>query len=229
MFVKRLAEGRSDKEPSPWKEFFGIVEALSKAGVNILQARPNEPKPLPTPWLHPIIGQPLPPPKGMGERSLLQKLDPELLQMFDRLEKEPYQTVAKMREDEAKRQAMKAIEYNELTHQANPFRLNDQTDMANLFKHDPMLAQFCQQEARDVSLNLFGAQRDLTVRGKLLRDPAAGAVVELAEKIHEQWRMEDKASAAKAKEEAGAKLAELSAADAPAPPRMAARARIGAE
>jgi hypothetical protein len=229
MFVKRQAEGRSDKEPSPWKEFFTVIEALSKAGCNVLQQRPSDQQPLPALWTNPLTGQPLPPPKGIDERSLLQQRDPELLRLSDALEKEPYQTVAKMREDEAKREAMKAIEYNDLTHEANPFRRGDQTDMANLLKHDPTLAQFCQQEARDVELNLFGSTRDLTARGKLLRDPAAGAIVELAEKIHEQWRMEDKAQAAEAKAAAERKLAELSAGEPPKPPRLAQRTRVGAE
>ena len=232
MFVRRQAEGRTDmdgKSPSAHKEFFGIVEALSKAGCNILQNRPTDPTPLPALWTNPLSGQPLPPPKGMSERSLLQKLDPELLRLFDALEKEPYRVVQQMREDEAKREAMTKIEYNESTHLANPFRRGDQTQMATLFKHDPMLAQFCQAEAKDVELNLFGAQRDLTMRSKLFKDPATATIVELAEKIHEQWRMEDKAAAATEKEAAERKLAELSAGDVPQPKRMAERARIGVE
>jgi len=232
MFVKREAEGRKDmdgKEPSAHKEFFTLIEALAKAGCNILQARPNELAPIPALWTNPLTGQPLPPPKGIGERTLLQKLDPSLLQMFDALEKEPYQTVAKMREDEARREAMAKIEYNESTHLANPFCRNDESAKAELFKRDPMLAQFCQQEARPVELNLFGAQRDLTVRGRLTKDPAAATIVELAEKIIQLWRQEDKAAAADARAAAEAKLAELSASETPQPPRMVGRARVGVE
>jgi hypothetical protein len=232
MFLRREIEGRKDgdgKSPSAHKEFFGLVEALSKAGCNILQARPTNPKPLPQVWRNPLNNEPLPPPKGVGERSLLQKLDPELLQMFDALEKEPYQTVAKMRQAEAQREAMSAIEYNESTHLANPFCRNDESAKAELFKRDPALAQFCQQEAKDVELNLFGQQRALTVRGKLFKDPEAATIVELAEKIHQLWRQEDKAAAADARAAAEAKLAELSASETPQPPRMVGRARIGVE
>jgi hypothetical protein len=186
-------------------------------------------KPLPALWVNPLTGQPLPPPKGVAERSLLQKTDPELLRLFDALENEPYQVVQQMRSDEAKREAMAAIEYDANTHEANPFRRGDQTEIANLFKHDPTLAQFCQAEAKDVELNLFGSTRDLTARGRLLKDPAASAIVELAEKIHEQWRMEDKAAAAQAKAAAEATLKQLAAQDAPQPERMAKRARLGAE
>ena len=59
-----------------------------------------------------------------------------------------------------------------------------------------------------------------------MRDPAAGAIVELAEKIHETWRMEDKAAA---KEAAEAQLKTLAAQEEVQPSRLAARSRIGAE
>src|SRR5947207_15934206 len=61
MFVKREAEGRKDgdgKSMSAHKEFFTIVEALSKAGCNILQARPNESPAIPALWVSPLTGQP---------------------------------------------------------------------------------------------------------------------------------------------------------------------------
>ena len=123
MFVKREAEGRKDgdgKSPSAHKEFFGIVEALARAGCNILQARPNEPKPIPALWTNPLTDNRCRRQKRPDERALLAKTDPDLLQWFDRLEKSPYQTVAKMREDEAKREAMAKIEYNEITHHREP-------------------------------------------------------------------------------------------------------------
>jgi hypothetical protein len=65
-----------------------------------------------------------------------------------------------------------------------------------------------------------------------MRDPAAGAIVELAEKIHETWRMKDKAAAAaaaEAKEAAEAQLRTLAAQDEVQPSRLAARSRIGAQ
>jgi hypothetical protein len=92
-----------------------------------------------------------------------------------------------------------------------------------------MLAQFCKAESEPVRLDLFGAQKDLTVRGRLTKDPAAATVVELAEKIEAQWRMEDKAQAAEAITAAERKLRELTANDTPEPARLASRARIGAE
>jgi hypothetical protein len=230
VFERRKMQNRpATDEPVAQKEFMELVTTLARSGCNILQARPTDPKPLPALWTNPLTGKALGAPKGIAERSLLQKLDPELLRLFDQLEKSPYQTVAEMREDEARRQAMSAIKYDGTAHEANPFRRGEQSEMAALFKRDPMLAQFCQQEARPVELNLFGAQRDLTMRGRLTKDLSASAVVELAEKIHEQWRMEDKAAAADAKEAAEAKLAELSASETPQPPRIAQRAKVGAE
>jgi hypothetical protein len=206
-----------------------VIDALARSGCNILQDRPSDAKPLPELWRHPLTGEPLPAPKGIAERSLLHKLDPELARLFDALEKSPYQTVAQMRSDAAKREAMAAIVYNESTHEANPFRRGDRTEMAVAFKRDPLFAAFCEQEARPVELNLFGAQGNQTVRGRLSKDPSAAAVVELAEKIHEQWRMEDKAQAANAITAAERTLAELTASETPAPPRMIARIRTGAE
>ena len=91
------------------------------------------------------------------------------------------------------------------------------------------LPQFCQQEAKPVSLDLFGAQRDLTVRGKLTKDPEASAIVELAEKIDQQWRRKTKQQQQRQRKQRKRKLAELSASDAPAPPRMVARIRSGVE
>jgi hypothetical protein len=229
IFTRRKMEGRPpDAEPSPQAEFIAVITALANAGVNVLQSRPTDPKPLPQVWRNPLNNEPLKAPRGIAERSLLQKLDPDLLQMFDQLEKEPYQTVHAMREAEAKRAAMAAISYDENAHEANPFRRNDQTAMAELHKRDPLLGSFCQQEARPVELNLFGAKRDLTARGKLFRDPAA-ATIELAEKIDSQWRLDDRRQAAEQKTEAERRLAELSLADAPQPSRLVQRARIGAE
>lgn len=54
-------------------------------------------------------------------------------------------------------------------------------------------------------------------------------IVELAEEIDSQWRMEDKAAAADAKAAAEAQLQALSAQDEVQPARIAARARVGAE
>jgi hypothetical protein len=124
---------------------------------------------------------------------------------------------------------MTSIEYNESTHLANPFRRSDRTAMATLFKRDPMLAAFCEAESKPVELALFGTAANQTVRGKLFKDPAAATLVELAEKIDEQWRASDRQQAAEAKAEAERKLAELSASDAPQPARLAQRARLGVE
>jgi hypothetical protein len=49
MFIRRIEEGRSgtDARPTPWEEFFGIIDKLAAAGANVLQRRPGEPKPPP--------------------------------------------------------------------------------------------------------------------------------------------------------------------------------------
>jgi len=99
VFERRKIQGRAaTDEPIAQKEFIEFITALHRAGINILQARPTDPKPLPALWTNPLTGQSLGAPKGLAERSLLQQRDPDLLQWFDRLEKSPYQTVAEYRE-----------------------------------------------------------------------------------------------------------------------------------
>ena len=158
MFVKRETEGRKDgdgKSPSAHKEFFGIIEALSKAGCNILQARPNESPPLPGLGLNPLTGQPLPPPKGTDERTLLRSATLNFCAYLIGWRKSPYKTSTKCaRPKPSERQWRNSNMPN--TRIANPWRRGDQTAMAELFKRDPLLASILPAEAKPVELNLFG-------------------------------------------------------------------------
>jgi hypothetical protein len=101
--------------------FQKLINQLAAAGCNVLQQRPTDPKPLPKPWTNPITGQPLPPPKGMEERSVLAKADPDLLDWYDRMEKMPYKTMADHLADESARKALASIPYSEEYHKMNPF------------------------------------------------------------------------------------------------------------
>jgi|SRR5262249_29086483 len=197
MAQRRAAEGRNqpDAVPSPWQEFFGIIEKLNAAGCNLLQQRPGDEKPLPKAWTNPITGQPLPPPKTPDERGVLQRTDPELLQLLDELEKRPYATINKLREAEAQRQAIEAIPYGEKEHQVNPFRGDNKTAQGQFQKRSPTLARFYEAEARDVSIPIFGRQKNMTVEAHLLKDPSTAALVQIAEQIARQWNAEDVATA----------------------------------
>jgi hypothetical protein len=177
------------------KQFTWLLCKLGEIGCNVRQERPTDPKPLPKPWLNPVTGQPLPPPEGPDERATLQRLDPELLKWFDDMAKSPYRTLAAYRAAEAERQALGVIPYGQREHESNPFRGNNQTAKAHFMKRDPDLARFYENESKPVELNLFGRNRNLTVRGRLDKDPFTSSIVKIAEQVHERWRIEDREAA----------------------------------
>src|SRR5262245_10646206 len=193
----RAAQGRNryDAVPSPWTEFHSILQRLNDAGCNVLQERPDAEKPLPTAWVNPITQQPLPPPKTPDERGILQKSNPELLQLLDELEARPYATIRKLREAEAERQAIMAIPYGEKEHQLNPFRGDNKTAQGQFERRSPTLAKFYQSEAKDVEIPIFGRNKNMTVEAHLLKDPSTAALVRVAEQIARQWNAEDVATA----------------------------------
>ena len=86
MFEKRIAEGRSESDkPTSWQEFFDIIEKINRAGANLLQKRPGDPKPPPKPWVDPVTGVALPNPwltKDLKAQTLLQQRDPDLAEHY---------------------------------------------------------------------------------------------------------------------------------------------------
>jgi len=81
-------------------------------------------------------------------------------------------------------------------HAVNPFRGTDLKGRDNFIKSSsPELVEFVKAEAQDVSIPLFGKNRNLTVEGRLCRDPKTGALIKIAQRIHEQWRAEEKVAA----------------------------------
>ena len=50
-------------------------------------------------------------------------------------------------------------------------------------KRDPELAKFYQAKAKPVEIPLFGKNRNLTIAGRLTKDPVSNAVVTIAEKF----------------------------------------------
>jgi hypothetical protein len=178
MFVRRIEEGRShmDAKPTPWEEFFSIIEKLAAAGANILQKRPGEPKPAPKPWLDPVTGEALPNPwktKNLKGQTILQQRDPELAAHFQAMAADDYGTLAKMQDEAAARAAIEQIPYGEGEHAVNPFRTNDQSAQAPFIKNAPPgLVEFCQYEAHPVEIPLFGKNRNITIEGRLAKEPA---------------------------------------------------------
>src|SRR5262249_7843260 len=130
---------------------------------------------------------------------VLAKHDPELMRWFEDMTARPYATVAKYNEAEAKRESLSAIRYGEAEHALNPFRGDNETAKAEFVRRDPELAKFCQEEAKDVSIPLFGKNRNMTVIARLAKSPDIAALVQLGAQIHEHWLAEDRAAAQQAR------------------------------
>jgi hypothetical protein len=195
MAQQRKADGKDKDELYAEGPYQWLLNELSKAGCNILQKRPTDKKPLPKPWVNPVTGQPLPPPKGPDERGILQRTDPDLLDWYDKLEKSPYKTISDHLEREAFRNALSGIPYGPSEHARNPFLGKDQTAIGHLAKRDPELAKFYEEEAKPVEIPLFGKNKSLSIAGRLTKDPLSNAVVTIAETIHQTWMADDKATA----------------------------------
>lgn len=93
----------------------------------------------------------------------------------------------------------------------NPFLDNNQTAQAEFVRRDPELAKFYRAEAEPVSIEIFGARRNLTVEGRLFKDPNAAAVLKVAREINRQWLDADKQSAIEQRATAQKELERLQA------------------
>jgi hypothetical protein len=79
-------------------------------------------------------------------------------------------------------------------------------------KRGPDLAKFYQEEAQPIELPLFGKNRNLTVVGKLAKDPSTAGLVKVAARIHENWLAQDKLTAQQQRAAAEETLKRLEAA-----------------
>ena len=203
MFERRTAEGRNDldgKPPSSWQEFFNLIGSLNAAGCNLLQRRPGDPRPLPKPWTDPVTGDALPNPwktKNLKAQAILERRDPALAAHFKAMAEDAYGTIAKMQDDEAERQARHSVPYGQREHESNPFLGTNETAKGAFVKRDRLLAEFYQEEAKPVEIPIFGKNKNQTVVGRLAKDPRTSGLVQLAERIYEQWQAADRAAALK--------------------------------
>jgi hypothetical protein len=194
-----------------------MYKRLDEAGVNIFQQRPGDAPKVPELWRDRVTNQALPSPFDLpdSERlkamNVLSKHDPELLAHFQAMKADPYGHIAHLREEEAERAALSKIAYGAKEHVTNPFVGDNQTAQAELMKRDKRLAEFYQREAVPVAINIFrGKSQNLTHRSLAAKgDPEIAATLALAEKIHSQWRAEDKAEAERQAAEAQARLEAL--------------------
>jgi hypothetical protein len=128
-------------------------------------------------------------------QSLLVKRDPDLAAHFKAMADHAYGRLAAIMDEEAKRQTLGAIRYTEDEHKLNPFLGTNKTAQGAFMQRDPALAKFYSEEAKPVSLPLFGPNRNLTIEGRLLRDPAAASLLKVGNVILRQWLETDKAAA----------------------------------
>jgi hypothetical protein len=202
---RRSEEGRSDldgKQPTSWQEFFDLIGSLNAAGCNLLQRRPGDPPPVPTPWRDPATNELLPNPwttKNLKGQSILERRDPALAAHFKAMAEDPYGTIARMQDAAAERQARQSVPYGQREHASNPFLATKTNETAKgaFVKRDPLLAEFYQEEAAPVSIPIFGKNKNQTVVGRLVKDPHTSGLVQLAERIYEQWQAADRAAALK--------------------------------
>jgi hypothetical protein len=146
------------------------------------------------------------------DKAILAKHDPELLQWFEDMAKHPYETVAAHNKAEAARQSLMSIPYGEAEHKLNVFRGDNLTAQGDFTKRDPALAEFYQREAQDVSIPIFGKNRNMTIANRLTKEPPVAGLVSLAERIHEQWQAADKSTALEQRAAAEEALKKLAAA-----------------
>jgi hypothetical protein len=76
-------------------------------------------------------------------------------------------------------------------------------------KRDPELAKFYEQEAKPVSIPVFGRNKNMTIQNRLYKDPHAAATYKIAEQVAQQWLASDKQAAEEQRKAAEAALAKL--------------------
>ena len=59
------------------------------------------------------------------------------------------------------------------------------------------MPSFTKEEAKPVEIPIFGKNKNQTVVGRLVKDPRTSGLVQLAERIYEQWQAADRAAALK--------------------------------
>ena len=145
----------------------------------------------------------------MEQRSLLARVDPDLLAHFDNMERDSYGYVQRLRDEEAQRKIINAISYDETSHhvQINPYLGDSLTAKSSFEKHaSPELIEFCKYEAQPVTLPLFGPDANMTIQAKLSKDPDMNALLQLGQTIHAQWTYDDVENAKQQKAAAEATL-----------------------
>lgn len=212
---KRAAENRTNADnPTVREEIAQLFEKLSAAGCNLLQVRPSDPPPPLKMWTEEVTGRQLHNPfdknnPDLKGQSILMQRDEALAKHLRAIADDPYGTLAQLQDEEAERQALASIPYDDKIHQLNPFLGDNLRAQDEFVRRDPMLAVFYRQEAQPVELPLFGKNRNLTVEGRLYRDPHAASVLKVGAALSQQWLESDRQAAAEQRAKAEAEIARL--------------------
>jgi hypothetical protein len=116
-----------------------------------------------------------------------------------------------LQDEETERRSLSSIPYDADIHKLNPFLGKNATAQAVFARRAPDLATFYREEAKPVQIPVFGAKRNLTVEGKLYRDPETAAIVKVAQQIGRNWLDEDRAAAIEQRKLAEAALEKVQA------------------
>jgi hypothetical protein len=127
----------------------------------------------------------------------------------------------------------RTVVYDSDTHTANVFAngTTNQTDIAAFHRNaSPEIIARCKWEAREVTFPTAGKDFDLTQVSKIATVPKLSALWNAMNEQEREYVAHERVALRQQREQAELRLKALEAADAaPPPPRMAARARIGAE
>jgi hypothetical protein len=175
------------------------------------------------------VGNALSNPFATGDlqgQSLLAKRDPMLAEWLKKFAESPYTAACEWADKQAAILTQKTLTYNSDTHLANPYvDGSSETEKARFHRNaDPATVERCKWEAKPVTFPT-AKNFDLTAQSKI-----ASALWNAMTEREREYVMAAKAAAQQQRIEAEARLKQLEAAsDAPPPPRLAQRARVGRE
>jgi hypothetical protein len=219
---------------NPADLFKSSLEQFADAGINVLQpATPNELK-APEAWRDPW-GNVLPNPFATGDlqgQSLLSKRDSMLAQWLKKFADSPYAAACEWQDAQAAIEKKKALSYDSDSHQLNVFVNGaNETEKAQFFRNaPPEVVERCKWEARPIEFPTAGKNFDLTKQSKILSVPRLSALWDAMVEEEREFVAAEKVALRQQRSEAESRLRALEAADAaPQPPRLAQRARLGAE
>ena len=222
-------------EKEPGKLFASSLEQFAdQCSINVLQPKPpTEVKP-PERWKD-IWGNPLPNPFATGDlkgQTLVAQRAPELAKWLKAFATDPYGAATSWEDGQAALLKQQAITYDNDTHVANPYVNGaNETDMGKFMKNaSPELVERCKWESKEVEFPGAGKNFNLTAQSKIATIPRLSAIWDSMVSQEREYVATERATLQRQRIEAESRLKALEAADAaPAPPRMATRARVGAE